>query len=258
MLFTAITAFLVMTLCTAVSTAVDMPEGLIWMGSVDSNAPALVAAFVLLTSSFGPTLALSALPANLTQTFASARRLFALMDETPAVVEQGAERPEYQSMTMSDVTFGYGSSAHTSGRPHFRQCLATRARPCFTRCSTAWHSWHSRPSGRGKSTMLKLLMRYWDPDSGTISLSNIPLPQVDAGWRRRVQTMMGQETYLFDSTIRENLTIACNSADSRSVRHPRFRIARGARQGIRARVGSMRCRTAWIRRSASWRPPFGG
>ena len=62
--------------------------------------------------------------------------------------------------------------------------------------------------------MLKLLMRYWDPDSGTISLSNIPLPQVDAGWRRRVQTMMGQETYLFDSTIRENLTIACNSADS--------------------------------------------
>ena len=62
--------------------------------------------------------------------------------------------------------------------------------------------------------MLKLLMRYWDPDSGTISLSNIPLPQVDADWRRRVQTMMGQETYLFDGTIRENLTIACNSDDS--------------------------------------------
>ncbi|MBY8968706.1 ATP-binding cassette domain-containing protein, partial [Algiphilus sp. NNCM1] len=64
------------------------------------------------------------------------------------------------------------------------------------------------PSGRGKSTMLKLLMRYWDPDSGTISLSDVPLPQVDAGWRRRVQTMMGQETYLFDGTIRENLAIA--------------------------------------------------
>ena len=61
--------------------------------------------------------------------------------------------------------------------------------------------------------MLKLLMRYWDPDSGTISLSDVPLPQVDAGWRRRVQTMMGQETYLFDGTIRENLAIACNDAD---------------------------------------------
>ena len=209
MLFTAITAFLVMTLCTAVSTAVDMSEGLIWMGSVDSNAPALVAAFVLLTSSFGPTLALSALPANLTQTFASARRLFALMDETPAVVEQGAERPEYQGMTMSDVTFGYGSSAHTSGGA---------SQPVLDHVSldVPQHGilGIQGPSGRGKSTMLKLLMRYWDPDSGTISLSNIPLPQVDAGWRRRVQTMMGQETYLFDGTIRENLTIACNSADS--------------------------------------------
>lgn len=214
MLFTAITAFLVMTLCTAVSTAVDMPEGLIWMGSVDSNAPALVAAFVLLTSSFGPTLALSALPANLTQTFASARRLFALMDETPAVVEQGAERPEYQSMTMSDVTFGYGSSAHTSGG----RTSGSASRPVLDHVSldVPQHGilGIQGPSGRGKSTMLKLLMRYWDPDSGTISLSNIPLPQVDAGWRRRVQTMMGQETYLFDSTIRENLTIACNSADS--------------------------------------------
>lgn len=214
MLFTAITAFLVMTLCTAVSTAVDMPEGLIWMGSVDSNAPALVAAFVLLTSSFGPTLALSALPANLTQTFASARRLFALMDETPAVVEQGAERPEYQGMTMSDVTFGYGSSAHTSGG----RTSDSASQPVLDHVSldVPQHGilGIQGPSGRGKSTMLKLLMRYWDPDSGTISLSNIPLSQVDAGWRRRVQTMMGQETYLFDGTIRENLTIACNSADS--------------------------------------------
>lgn len=240
MLFTAIAAFLVMTLCTVVSTAADMPEGLIWMGSADSNAPALVAAFVLLVSSFGPTLALSALPANLTQTFASARRLFALMDEVPAVVEQGAERPEYQGMTMRDVTFGYGSGARISGErtPNGRSEYATGMSPA--RSAEAQSSGEqgagiasqpvldhvsldvSRqgilgiqgPSGRGKSTMLKLLMRYWDPDSGTISLSNIPLPQVDAGWRRRVQTMMGQETYLFDGTIRENLAIACDSFDS--------------------------------------------
>ncbi|WP_302165472.1 ATP-binding cassette domain-containing protein [uncultured Bifidobacterium sp.] len=209
MLFTAIAAFLVMTLCTVVSTAVDMSEDLIWMGSVDSNAPALVAAFVLLTSSFGPTLAMSALPANLTQTFASARRLFALMDETPAVVEQGAECPEYQGMTMSDVTFGYGSSAHTSGSAS--QPVLDHVSLDVPRHGTLGIQ---GPSGRGKSTMLKLLMRYWDPDSGTISLSNILLPQVDADWRRRVQTMMGQETYLFDGTIRENLTIACNSTDS--------------------------------------------
>lgn len=203
MLFTAIAAFLVMTLCTVVSTAADMPEGLIWMGSADSNAPALVAAFVLLVSSFGPTLALSALPANLTQTFASARRLFALMDEAPAVVEQGSERPEYQGMTMRDVTFGYDSSAAHPVLEHVSLDVPRHGILGI-----------QGPSGRGKSTMLKLLMRYCDPDSGTISLSNIPLPQVDAGWRRRVQTMMGQETYLFDGTIRENLTIACDSFDS--------------------------------------------
>lgn len=203
MLFTAIAAFLVMTLCTVVSTAADMPEGLIWMGSADSNAPALVAAFVLLVGSFGPTLALSALPANLTQTFASARRLFALMDEVPAVVEQGAERPEYQGMTMRDVTFGYDSSAAHPVLEHVSLDVPRHGILGI-----------QGPSGRGKSTMLKLLMRYWDPDSGTISLSNIPLSQVDAGWRRRVQTMMGQETYLFDGTIRENLTIACDSFDS--------------------------------------------
>lgn len=239
MLFTAIAAFLVMTLCTVVSTAADMSEGLMWMGSVDSNAPALVAAFVLLASSFGPTLALSALPANLTQTFASARRLFSLVDEAPAVVEQGSERPEYQGMTMRDVTFGYGSGARISGErtPNGRSEHATGmspARPAEAQSSGEQGAGIASqpvlehvsldvsqqgilgiqgPSGRGKSTMLKLLMRYWDPDSGTISLSDVPLPQVDAGWRRRVQTMMGQETYLFDGTIRENLAIACNDAD---------------------------------------------
>lgn len=239
MLFTAIAAFLAMTLCTAVSTAADMSEGLMWVGSVESNAPALVAAFVLLASSFGPTLALSALPANLTQTFASARRLFALMDEAPAVVEQGSERPEYQDMTMRDVTFGYGSGARVSGErtPNGRSEHATGmspARPAEAQSSGEQGAGIASqpvldhvsldvsrqgilgiqgPSGRGKSTMLKLLMRYWDPDSGTISLSDVPLPQVDAGWRRRVQTMMGQETYLFDGTIRENLAIACNDAD---------------------------------------------
>lgn len=240
MLFTAIAAFLVMTLCTVVSTAADMSEGLMWMGSVDSNAPALVAAFVLLASSFGPTLALSALPANLTQTFASARRLFSLVDEAPAVVEQGSERPEYQGMTMRDVTFGYGSGARISGErtPNGRSEHATGmspARPAEAQSSGEQGAGIASqpvlehvsldvsqqgilgiqgPSGRGKSTMLKLLMRYWDPDSGTISLSDVPLPQVDAGWRRRVQTMMGQETYLFDGTIRENLAIACDSFDS--------------------------------------------
>lgn len=171
MLFTAIAAFLVMTLCTVVSTAADMSEGLMWMGSVDSNAPALVAAFVLLASSFGPTLALSALPANLTQTFASARRLFSLVDEAPAVVEQGGRTPgisrhdnarchirlwirrPYFRRTHAKRAVG-ACDWHESGTPRgsailrrtrCRHRLATGARACFTRCFTAGHSRYSRP-----------------------------------------------------------------------------------------------------------------
>ncbi len=84
-LFTAIAALLAMVtsgttmpIASAASTAAATIQTVL-------SAPAarLTAAFVLLASSFGPTLALSALPANLTQTFAAARRLFALMDETP-------------------------------------------------------------------------------------------------------------------------------------------------------------------------------
>ncbi|WP_428860829.1 ATP-binding cassette domain-containing protein [Bifidobacterium dentium] len=195
MLFTVLAVFL----------AMAMPNFSAYAGPdavmpivVRLTVPQLVAAFVLVASSFGPTLVLSALPANLTQTFASARRLFSLMDEAPAVVETGSARPEYHGMTVRDVTFGYGSAdssapvlSHISLDVPEHGILGVQG-----------------PSGRGKSTLLKLLMRYWDPRSGVIELSGMPLPQVDAGWRRRVQTMMSQETYLFDGTIRENLMIA--------------------------------------------------
>ena len=53
------------------------------------------------------------------------------MDEAPAVVEQGSERPEYQGMTMRDVTFGYGSGARISGErtPNGRSERATGMSP---------------------------------------------------------------------------------------------------------------------------------
>lgn len=194
MLFTAIAAFL----------AISVPSFVMYSGvgiqvAVRLDTAKIVAAFVLLASSFGPTLALSALPANLTQTFASARRLFALMDEAPAVEETGALRPEYHDMAMRDVTFGYdaGSDSGTPVLSHVSIDVPERGILGI-----------QGPSGRGKSTLLKLLMRYWDPQSGAVELSNVPLPQVDASWRRGVQAMMGQETYLFDGTIRENLMIA--------------------------------------------------
>lgn len=158
-----------------------------------------VTAMALVVSSFGPTLALSALPASLTQTFASARRLFALVDEEPAVEELGTLEPEYNGMRMNQVTFAYGART-----PVLRD--VTLDVPVSGILGL------QGPSGRGKSTLLKLLMRYWDPQQGVVALSGDALPGVDAHTRRWLQTMMSQETYLFDGTIASNLRIANEQA----------------------------------------------
>lgn len=169
------------------------------------DIPALVAAFVLLASSFGPTLALAALPANLTQTFASARRLFGLMDEAPAVVETGTANSDYEGMRLDRVTFAYPGEGSEAILADFSLDVPQHGILGI-----------QGPSGRGKSTMLKLLMRYWDPQRGQVTLSGTPLPQIDVYARRRIQAMMSQETHLFDGTIRENLFIALPESEIRN------------------------------------------
>ena len=168
------------------------------------DIPALVAAFVLLASSFGPTLALAALPANLTQTFASARRLFGLMDEAPAVVETGTANSDYEGMRLDRVTFAYPGEESEAILADYSLDVPQHGILGI-----------QGPSGRGKSTMLKLLMRYWDPQRGQVTLSGTPLPQIDVHARRRIQAMMSQETHLFDGMIRDNLLIALPEAEIR-------------------------------------------
>ncbi|MFC5221279.1 ABC transporter ATP-binding protein/permease [Bifidobacterium leontopitheci] len=239
--------------------------------AVAGPSAALVAAVVLVSGSFGPTLALSALPANLTNTFAAARRLFALMDEAPAVVEHGTATPEYTGMTLDRVTFAYpeamadgsavginspddgtvlsgagtvlmnddaaragvgtmhdaattpadtgsaGSAAAATDAESVDSATAAGPAPVLADLSLDVPRTGilgvQGPSGRGKSTVLKLLMRYWDPQSGRVMIADTPLPDVDAQYRRRVQTLMSQETALFDGTIRDNLMIALPQSD---------------------------------------------
>lgn len=207
---------------------------LAWYGLADVDGVGeLFAAVVLIASSFGPTLALSALPASLTQTFASARRLFALMDEAPAVEETGTSTPAYNGMALDQVSFaypdqmaGHGSNPNAdldqgaSGTT--RHAEEDHAAGVFTDLSLEipMHGilGVQGPSGRGKSTMLKLLMRYWDPQAGLVTMSGEDLRTVDAHHRRRVQTMLAQETHLFDGTIRENLRLANQEADDEMMR----------------------------------------
>lgn len=190
-----------------------------------------VTAMVLVVSSFGPTLALSALPASLTQTFASARRLFALVDEEPAVEELGTLEPEYNGMRMEQVTFAYGART-----PVLRNMTLD--------VPVSGILGLQGPSGRGKSTLLKLLMRYWDPQQGAVTMSGDALPGVDARARRRLQTMMSQETYLFDGTIASNLRIADAQAGDDELREALRKasilpLVESLPQGIETPVGEL-------------------
>lgn len=189
--FTGISGLLV-----AVLAAASVAVAIACVGANPQSIPALIAAFVLFASSFGPTLALAALPANLTQTFASASRLFGLMDEVPAVTENGTVVPrEYMGMRLDDVTFAYAGE---------HEVLSDFSLDVPQHGVLGIQG----PSGRGKSTMLKLLLRYWDPQRGQVTLSGTPLPEVDVHARRRIQAMMSQETHLFDGSVRDNLLIA--------------------------------------------------
>ena len=233
---------------------------LAWYGLADVDGVGeLFAAVVLIASSFGPTLALSALPASLTQTFASARRLFALMDEVPAVEETGTLTPAYSGMALDHVSFaypdqktGHGSNPNADldqgANGTTRHAAADHAAGVFTDLSLEIPA-HGilgvqGPSGRGKSTMLKLLMRYWDPQAGLVTMSGEDLRTVDAHHRRRVQTMLAQETYLFDGTIRENLRLANQEADDEMMRGAlakasALRLVESLPDGLDTQVGEL-------------------
>ena len=63
-------------------------------------------------------------------------------------------------------------------------------------------------SGAGKSSVINLLFRFYDPQAGQITLSDYPLTQLSQDWLRSQMTLAAQETYLFYGTIAENLRLA--------------------------------------------------
>ena len=65
------------------------------------------------------------------------------------------------------------------------------------------------PSGAGKSTLVSLLLRLYDPDSGTIEVGGTPLTEIDLdSWRSQI-AVAGQDTYIFNTSIRANITYGC-------------------------------------------------
>ena len=64
------------------------------------------------------------------------------------------------------------------------------------------------PSGAGKSTVLRLAARFWDATAGTVSIGGVDVRHLPTAEIMAMTSMVFQEVYLFDTTIRENLRIA--------------------------------------------------
>lgn len=60
-------------------------------------------------------------------------------------------------------------------------------------------------SGSGKSTVISLLQRFYDPDSGHITLDGIEIQKFQVKWLRRQMGLVSQEPVLFNDTIRANI-----------------------------------------------------
>ncbi|MDI3075878.1 ABC transporter ATP-binding protein [Clostridioides difficile] len=68
------------------------------------------------------------------------------------------------------------------------------------------------PSGGGKSTILKLIARFWDVDDGTIKIGDLSLGEIDTdSWLKNI-SMVLQDVYLFNETIRENIIFGNENA----------------------------------------------
>lgn len=72
-------------------------------------------------------------------------------------------------------------------------------------------------SGCGKSTFLKLLLRFWQKDDGSIAYNGIDIDSIDGDNLLDNVTMVSQTTYLFDETIEDNLRIAKPDATQKEM-----------------------------------------
>ena len=145
--------------------------------------------------SFGPVIAVSALPANLNQTFASGERILRLLEEQPEVeaVENGTAL-SYEDLEVHDLSFAYGGEAVLKG-----VSMTARKNEIVGIVGE---------SGCGKSTLLKLLLRFWERSGGQIRYNGTDIDEINTESLYRNVTMVSQSTYLFDATIAENLRIA--------------------------------------------------
>lgn len=156
----------------------------------------MIIGVVAVFGSFGPVIAVAALPGNLTQTFASGDRVLNLLSEKPAVtpVENG-KKFNYDNLNVKNLDFSYDKETQVLKDV----CMNAKKGEIIGIVGE---------SGCGKSTFLKLLLRFWQKDNGNIDYNGTDIDKIDSDNLLDNVTMVSQTTYLFDETIEDNLRIA--------------------------------------------------
>ena len=186
---------------------------------------------IAMMGSFGPVVALSSLSNNLNQTLASGERELSLLEETPLVEEipcdvetSGAESMEHEfaGAEAENVTFAYkveGLEGERQGEPA-RAGRCPGAEDGLGRDNEVIldnYSLKLQPgkitgihgaSGSGKSTILKLLMRFWDVQKGCVSVDGADVREIPTKHLRDMESYVTQETHLFHDSIANNIAIA--------------------------------------------------
>lgn len=165
----------------------------------------MIIGLVAVFSSFAPVIAISALPSNLTQTFASGERVLNLLAEKPVVeeVKDGVEI-KYENLNVSDLSFSY------DGQSDILKSIKMHAEKGEIIGIIG-------ESGSGKSTFLKLLLRFWQKDDGNINYNGVDIDHINTDSLLDNVTMVSQSTYLFDESIEENLRIAKPNATNEEL-----------------------------------------
>ena len=187
-------------LSVSLSILVTLAVGILLVHTGDLTLGKMVIGVTAVFSSFGPVIAISALPGNLTQTFASGDRVLDLLSEKPVVtpVENG-EKVAYENLSVSDLSFSY------DGETEILRDIRMHAEKGEIIGIVG-------ESGCGKSTFLKLLLRFWQKSGGSICYNGIDIDRIDSENLLDNVTMVSQVTYLFDETIADNLRIAKQDA----------------------------------------------
>lgn len=151
---------------------------------------------------------LPAAAAHLEGSLTSAERLFTLANQEPVVPPVSAAAPTVLAevgVALRDVSFRYSADA-----PLAVERLNLRVRP-GERVAVVG------PSGAGKSTLAKLLLRFYLPEQGDIHLGGVPLAALPDDVLYRAIGVMQQDTFLFNTTLRENIRLGRPNASDDNV-----------------------------------------